>query len=143
MNLAEKLPGEEVFLFKITTERLQEAIRLLCDMLVGKLVNVSSVDMNDLSHITPIDSLVRVTRVELEQRGNVDGVASAELKILLGDSRSGKGKVLCCAISPKGYESEYFSNPLLRRRGDTVSIESREGIRARRLTLITVYRVWK
>ena len=143
MNLAEKLPGEEVFLFKITTERLQEAIRLLRDMLVGKLVNVSSVDMNDLSHITPIDSLVRVTRVELEQRGNVDGVASAELKILLGDSRSGKGKVLCYAIFPKGYESKYFSNPLLRRQGDTVSIEFREGIRVRRLTLITVYRVWK
>lgn len=143
MNLAEKLPGEEVFLFKITTERLQEAIRLLRDMLVGKLVNVSSVDMNDLSHITPIDSLVRVTRVELEQRGNVDGVASGELKIFLGDSRSGKDKVLCYAIFPEGYEYEYFSNPLLRRRGDTVSIESREGIRARRLTLITVYRVWQ
>lgn len=141
--MTEESIGKEVFLLEITTERSREVIRLLRGMLLGKFVNVSSVDMNNLSHITPIDPLVRVTRVELEQRGNVDGIASGELKIFLGDSRSGKGKVLCCAISPKGYESEYFSNPLLRRRGDTVSIESREGIRARRLTLITVYRVWK
>ena len=141
--MAEKLPGEEVFLLEITTERSQEVIQLLRGMLLGKLVNVSSVDVNDLSHITPIDSLVRVTRVELEQRGNVDGVASGELKIFLGDSRSGKDKVLCYAIFPEGYEYEYFSRSLLRRQGDTVSIESREGIRARRLTLITVYRVWQ
>ena len=143
MNLSEKLPGKEVFLLKITMERSREAIRLLRGMLLGKLVNVSSVDMNDLSHITPIDPLVRVTGIELEQRERLNGVVGAELKILLGDSRMGKDKVLCCAIFPEGYESEYFSNPLLRRRGDTVSIESREGIRARRLTLITVYRVWK
>ena len=143
MNLTEESIGKEVFLLEITTERSREVIRLLRGMLLGKFVNVSSVDMNNLSHITPIDSLVRVTRVELEQRGNVDGVASGELKIFLGDSRSGKDKVLCYAIFPEGYEYEYFSNPLLRRRGDTVSIESREGIRARRLTLITVYRVWQ
>lgn len=141
--MTEESIGKEVFLLEITTERSREVIRLLRGMLLGKFVNVSSVDMNNLSHITPIDSLVRVTRVELEQRGNVDGVASGELKIFLGDSRSGKDKVLCYAIFPEGYEYEYFSNPLLRRRGDTVSIESREGIRARRLTLITVYRVWK
>jgi len=143
VNLTEESIGKEVFLLEITTERSREVIRLLRGMLLGKFVNVSSVDMNNLSHITPIDSLVRVTRVELEQRGNVDGVASGELKIFLGDSRSGKDKVLCYAIFPEGYEYEYFSNPLLRRRGDTVSIESREGIRARRLTLITVYRVWQ
>lgn len=141
--MTEESIGKEVFLLEITTERSREVIRLLRGMLLGKFVNVSSVDMNNLSHITPIDSLVRVTRVELEQRGNVDGVASGELKIFLGDSRSGKDKVLCYAIFPEGYEYEYFSNPLLRRRGDTVSIESREGIRARRLTLITVYRVWQ
>ena len=136
----------EVFLLEITTERSQEVIQFLRDMLAGELVSVSLVDMNDLSQITPIDSLVRVTGVELKQRGNVDGAASAELKILLGDSRSGKGKVLCYAIFPEGYESKYFSNPLLRRQGDTVSIESREGvgvIGVRSLALITVYGVWK
>lgn len=143
MNLAEKLPGEEVFLLEITTERSREVIQLLRDMLLGKLVNVSSVDMNDLSNITPIDSLVRVTGIELEQRERLNGVVGAELKILLGDSRMGKGKVLCYAIFPEGCESKYFSNPLLRRQGDTVSIESREGIRVRRLTLITVYRMWQ
>lgn len=142
MNLTEKSIGKEVFSLEITTEHLWELTQILRDMLVGELVSVSSVNMSDLSHITPIDSLARVTGVELKQRGNEDGVAVAELKIFLGDSRSGKDKVFCYAIFPKGYEYEYFSNPLLRRQGDTVSIESREG-GVRELTLITVYRVWK
>lgn len=141
--MTEKSIGREVFLLEITTERSQEVMQFLRDMLVGELVSVSFVDMSDLSQITPINPLVRVTGVELEQRGNEDGAAGGELKISLGDSRSGKDKVLCYAIFPEGYEYEYFSNPLLRRQGDTVSIESREGVGVRNLALITVYRVWK